>query len=548
MRRRTTALAVIALVATGAGLLTAPGASAAGVLTFTVTREGHTVKLYRVATPRTAVTGTGATRADFDGDGVDDLASTAAGADTSALYPHGEIVIVKYSSTAANDVLAAQFGNGSFGDTLAAGNFDGDRYDDLVIGAQSEPDSATDADQAGGVWVVPGSASGLDLARTVHVDQDTPGVPEGSEPGDTFGASLATGDLTGDGRDDLAVGNPAEDLGTARNAGTVTVLKGSVSGLTTTGAVLLHQNLSWVPGAAETGDSFGAAVAIGRVDRGANADLVIGTTWENGDAGMVTLVRGAAGGVSTTGVTGVTGTAAAAAHGDPQTVFNHFGGRLAIGDTTGDGLGEVVVGVGGTNMTTSTTAFLGCGAVVVLAGHTTGLSASGLRVLHQDSPGVPGTRASGDGFGTSVSAGDVTGDGRADVLVGVPGEHIGRLGGGGAVVLLRGAASGLTGTGSQLWSQASTGVPGAAETGDAFGVDVALLNLDGRGGLDAAVTAPGEQLDTDPSFLTAGSVTTFTGSSAGLVPRVAFTGASFRTADFRVIDYGRALVERESAI
>lgn len=540
MRHRMTALAGIAALATGTalltGLLTAPGVSAAGLRTYTVTREGHTLQLDRTATTRTAVTGNGPTRADFDGDGVDDIASGVT----------GPAVVVVYSSAAANDVLTLRIADTPFGATMAVGNFDGDRYDDLVVGVSSEPDSATNPLPAGGVWVVPGSASGLDLARTVHVDQDTPGVPGSSDGADSFGSSLATGDLTGDGLDDLAVGAPSEDIGTVSAAGAVTVLKGSPSGLTTTGARVLHQNLAWIPGAAESFDSFGEAVAIGRVDRGGNADLAIATTWENETSGMVTLVPGAPGGVSTTGVTAVTGTAAAKAYGDPRLSLDHFGSRLAIGDTTGDGLGEVVVGVPAAEVRTSTITFFGSGAVVVLAGRTGGLSTAGLRVLDLDSPGIPGTRKTADQLGDSLDVGDVTGDGRADVLVGVRGRRVGMAFNAGAAVLLRGAASGLTGTGSQLWTQASAGVPGTPETDDAFGTDVALLNLDGRGGLDAVVGTPFEQLSSDPPKAEAGLLMTFTGTSAGLVPRKALTRDDFTLAGLRGGLWGLELSGQQS--
>ena len=536
-------VAGLAAVVTGAGVLGTASPASAAPLTFTVTREGHTVNLYRFAVSRTPVTGTGATRADFDGDGRDDVAATANG-DGQGSFPDTDLVVVRYSSSPFDDLVAGQFANGCWGRQLVAGDFDGDGFDDLVISASCEPDSATDLTPAGGVWVVPGSASGLRLDRTVHVDQDTPGVPGTSESGDAFGWALAAGDLTGDGRDELAVGNATEDVGTVRDAGTVTVLRGSATGLTTSGALALDQNLPWVPGTAERGDQFGSGLAIGRVDRGANADLVVGARDENG-TGMVTLLRGAAGGLATSGASSVLADAASAAAstGTATTTFNAFGMRVAVGDTTGDGLGEVVLGVPGTGFATTTTGFLSAGAVVVLAGRTTGLSTAGMRVIHQDTAGVPGTRETSDGWGFAVAVGDATGDGRADVLVGTPDE-----GAGGSVTLLLGRSTGVSGTGARAWSQASPGVPGTGEPGDAFGAGVTLLDLDGRGPLDVVVTAPGETLATDTPPTVAGAVTTFTGGSAGLTPGTSWTGAAFRTPEFFVSDYAASVVGRESAV
>ncbi|OEV25562.1 hypothetical protein AN219_25635, partial [Streptomyces nanshensis] len=45
--------------------------------------------------------------------------------------------------------------------------------------------------------------------------------------------------------------------------------------------------------------------------------------------------------------------------------------------------------------------------------------------LTQNSPGVPGVNEEGDEFGKALAAGDVNGDGYADIAVGVPGEDIG---------------------------------------------------------------------------------------------------------------------------
>jgi hypothetical protein len=61
-------------------------------------------------------------------------------------------------------------------------------------------------------------------------------VPGLTEDGDLFGTSLATGDFDGDGYADVAVGVPGEDDASAIDAGSVTVLRGSRSGLVTTGA------------------------------------------------------------------------------------------------------------------------------------------------------------------------------------------------------------------------------------------------------------------------------------------------------------------------
>ena len=51
------------------------------------------------------------------------------------------------------------------------------------------------------------------------------------EAGDSFGASLATGDFDADGYDDLVIGAPGENASAISNAGVVFVFLGSPSGL-----------------------------------------------------------------------------------------------------------------------------------------------------------------------------------------------------------------------------------------------------------------------------------------------------------------------------
>ena len=61
--------------------------------------------------------------------------------------------------------------------------------------------------------------------------------------------------------------------------------------------------------------------------------------------------------------------------------------------------------------------------VSVIYGWNGGLSETGTQSLHQDTPGVPGGNEEGDGFGGEVLLSDVTGDGKADLTVGLPWEN-----------------------------------------------------------------------------------------------------------------------------
>jgi hypothetical protein len=61
--------------------------------------------------------------------------------------------------------------------------------------------------------------------------------------------------------------------------------------------------------------------------------------------------------------------------------------------------------------------------VTVIYGTPNGFSTSGAQAIEQDTPGVPGASEKLDGFGGEVFLSDTTGDGKADLTVGVPWEN-----------------------------------------------------------------------------------------------------------------------------
>ncbi|MFD1664007.1 FG-GAP and VCBS repeat-containing protein [Streptomyces calvus] len=189
--------------------------------------------------------------------------------------------------------------------STAAGDIDGDGFADLVTG--HVPASATTsgeyADAAGFVHVRYGSAQGLGAQRTGTLE-----APGGSRSGDNFGASVAVGDVTGDGYADVAAGAAGATLRGVPGTGATVLLKGSATGLTDTGAQVFHQDTDGVPGTGAADDWFGSAVALTDVDGDGKADLTVAAKGEDtGDGtardGADWVLRGTADGLTAAGAT-----------------------------------------------------------------------------------------------------------------------------------------------------------------------------------------------------------------------------------------------------
>ncbi|MEG8276495.1 FG-GAP-like repeat-containing protein [Streptomyces sp. AHA2] len=194
----------------------------------------------------------------------------------------------------------------------AIGDVNRDGFGDLVLGDPTDPfDLKPGGHKGGQVTVWYGGPNGPDPAQQpTVVHQDTAGVPGAGEADDAFGSAVSTGDVNGDGYADVVVSAPGEDVGSARDAGSVTVLFGSASGLrTATGVKSYTQDTAGVPGSAESGDRFGSSVGLTDVTKDGKADLAVGVSGENDTGGLWTL-RGSASGLTTSGAQGITSSGA----------------------------------------------------------------------------------------------------------------------------------------------------------------------------------------------------------------------------------------------
>ncbi|MEV5983172.1 FG-GAP repeat protein [Streptomyces sp. NPDC052114] len=398
--------------------------------------------------------------ADFNGDGVADLATSAPTANVGGKDQAGQVTVTYGGATLRHKTFSqnstgvpgtAEKGDG-FGTDTAYGDFDRDGYDDLAVAAPGE-DVGSDAD-GGTVQVLWGSPSGLSGGTTVADPRPT--------QHDFFGSPIEAGDFDGDGGTDLAIG--------ARSgAATIDVLNGDISRSTGKGS-----SRYTIKPAVESGEGAGPLnLHSGDVNGDDRDDLVV-DGYSTADGYNANLwVPGTPDGLSTTNQQRLPG-----------------GIITDVGDTDGDGYGDIVIGldwdegIDGANKG---------GSVYVVHGAATGPYGD-TQVFTQDSAGVPGAGEKGDSFGNELDLGDINGDGHLDLVVGSAGEDLDGVTDAGAVTVIYGAAdgSGLSTRGAVLLSQDTPGVPNTNEKNDFFGSDVHVDDLNGDGRGDITVGAYGE--------------------------------------------------------
>jgi hypothetical protein len=439
----------------------------------------------KTATEDAAFGSSVSTAGDVNGDGYADILIGAEFNDTD-LFNEGKAYVFHGSASglaltpawiAEGDQAGAQFGHS----VSTAGDVNGDGYSDVIVGAFEYDNGQTGEGRS---FIYMGSATGLQTTIRLTMEPDQTGAH--------FGVSVATaGDINGDGYADVIVGSERYDAGVV-NEGLAQVFLGSSFGLSA--------GATWTVTGPQTGAQLGISVGTaGDVNGDGYSDVIVGANlYDNGntDEGAAFVYYGSA----------ATPTFSPAWSQTSQQTSGQIGASVAsAGDVNGDGYSDVIVGAGldGTG-----------GRAYLYLGSATGLGTTPAWTM--DGP------QAGAAFGWSVApAGDVNGDGYADVLIGAE-NYSGVAVQEGAAYLVLGSPSGLAAT--TAWSAFGD------QAQELFSRSLASAgDVNGDGYSDVIVAA----MNFDGNLYRQGKAFVYLGSPTGLSPTPAWTalgnqeGASF---------------------
>ncbi|KPK47345.1 MAG: hypothetical protein AMJ77_03470 [Dehalococcoidia bacterium SM23_28_2] len=347
----------------------------------------------------------------------------------------------------------------NFGHSLAVGDVNNDGNADIAVGSYQE-DVGGNADQ-GRAYVFSGADGSLLFTL------DTPN-PQGDA---YFGHSLAVGEVNGDGKPDIAVGAPMEDVGGNADQGRAYVFSGGDASLLLTLDTPGPQALSW----------FGYSLAMGDVNSDSKADIAVGAHTEDvagtTDQGRVYVFSGADGSLLFTLDTP-----------NPQ-AYAWFGVSVAVGEVNADGKADIAVGAYGEDVGGNGSQ----GRAYVFSG------ADGSLLFTLDTPNPWW----GSYFGRSLALGQVNDDNKGDIAVGAVYEDVGDNIDQGQAYVFSGA------DGSPLFTLETPNPQAYAN----FGHSLAVGDVDDDGKADIAVGAPRE----DVAHNDQGRAYVFSGADASLL-------------------------------
>jgi YVTN family beta-propeller protein len=297
-----------------------------------------------------------------------------------------------------NGILETVEQDDGFGNALAAGDFNNTGVNDLVIGVPGEDVriGGQNRENAGMINVIYGTEYGLRSANNQIWYPGYNGILEPQFGSHGFGWTLAAGNFGKDNADDLAIGAPTGGLS---QSGSINVIYGSTTGLTSTGNQIWYQGYNGIGDGQEIGqgfpEGFGWTLAAGNVGKDNADDLVIGVPGEDNDrdpqvsiidAGMIHVIYGSTTGLTSTGNQKLS-QSLDGRYFDNYRISNNilyiysndrFSNSLAAGDFNNTGFDDLAVGVPGEDQETTTematSIKLDSGVVKVIYGSSNGLN------------------------------------------------------------------------------------------------------------------------------------------------------------------------------
>jgi len=255
-------------------------------------------------------------------------------------------------------------------------------------------------------------------------------------------------------------------------------------------------------------DILGSSFAKGDFNNDGYEDLVIGEPGYDNAKGDVMVLYGTGSGVSSIGSVYL---AQASAENNDS-----FGAVMAVGDFNGDGIDDLAIAAPNEDIDSNT--LQDAGAINIFYGSNTGLPQTAPEINENTGQTIGLSAAAFNNFGFSLAAGDINGDGKDELAVGIPASDIAfgfpptTYTDAGRIRIFNGKSTGITGTDFfDIWQ--GNGATGAVEDSDNFGYSLAMGYFDDGNYADLAVGVPYESLHATFD----GIVQVFYGGAAGFV-------------------------------
>jgi Ca2+-binding RTX toxin-like protein len=348
----------------------------------------------------TSVSGAG----DLNNDGIPDVIIGADQADPSGRSNAGtayviygkagglaDIDIVNLTPDQGFKILGSKSGDKAGISVSSAGDINKDGIPDAIIGAnQADPSGRSNAGMAYVIYGKAGGSADIDLLNLTSAQ----GFKIlGAASNDNFGTSVGSaGDLNGDKIADIIIGAPNADPSGRTNAGTSYVIYGRVGGMADLDLVGLTPAQGFkIPGSASSDNSGSSVSGVGDINNDGIDDAIIVAPQASSGAGRSYVIYGNAGGLVNTAGFSILGAVRS----------------VSSADINNDGIPDIILGVPGYSY-----------GVYVVYGKAGGSADIDLTNL---TPAQGYKIFGGDyQFGYSVSAGDITGDGMLDLIIGDP--------------------------------------------------------------------------------------------------------------------------------